>query len=250
MKIINGNSIRAVGLLALGWLFVSLGSYRLNAAVIMTIGSTNAPASTLGGFTMSPLARTNPRFALVTSTSSSPSVGFNQGVYETAAFDPSASPAQSAPPYFALWSHGYTGNVWHTADSGNTRSLTLTLPASTKAFYFYVQPVDFGTVSFTIDYPGIQSGSLSATGNQGAVYVGLHSNAGEDLTSIKITSEDTSAGAFGFAVGEFGIFNSGSGGGGGGGGVVPEPTSMAIFGLSGLAFLVKRVRSKRPSETC
>lgn len=246
---ISGNSIRAVGLLALAWLFVSFGSYRLDAAVVMTIGNTNAPESTLGGFTMSPLARTNPRFALVTSTSSSPSVGFNQGVYETAAFDPSASPAQASPPYFGSWSHGYTGNVWHTSDSSNTRSLTLTLPASTKAFYFYVQPVAFGIVSITLDYPGITSRSLSASGSTGAVYVGLHSDAGEDLTSIKITSEDTPAGASGFAVGEFGIFNTGSGGGGGGG-VVPEPTSMAIFGLSGLAFLVKRVRSKRPSKTC
>lgn len=244
---ITGNSIRAVGLLALGWLFVSLGSYRLDAAVVMTIGNTNAPESTLGGFTMSPLARTNPRFTQVTSTFGSLSVGFSQSVFETSAFDPSASPAQSVPPYFGSWSHGYTGNVWHTADSGNPRSLTMTLPTSTKAFYFYVQPVAFGIVSISIDYPGISSRSLSASGLTGAVYVGLHSDAGEDLTSIKITS-DESAGALGFAVGEFGIFNSGSGGGGGG--VVPEPTSMAIFGLSGLAFLVKRVRPKRPSETC
>ncbi|MFM8396270.1 MAG: PEP-CTERM sorting domain-containing protein, partial [Pirellula sp.] len=81
-------------------------------------------------------------------------------------------------------------------------------------------------------------------GNAGAVYVGLHSDAGEDLTSIKITSDEFN-GALGFAVGEFGIFNSGSGGG-----VVPEPTSMAIFGLSGLAFLAKRVTSKRRVGSC
>jgi len=246
---ITGNSIRAVGLLALGWLFVSLGSYRLDAAVVMTIGGTNAPDSTLGGFTMSPLARTGPRFTQVTSALDSLSVGFDQSVYETRVLA-----AGQTPPvglfFFGSWSHGYTDNVWHTSNSSNPRSLTMTLPASTKAFYFYVQPVDNGVVSITIDYPGIQSGSLSATGNAGAVYVGLHSDSGEDLTSIKITTEDSAAGAFGFAVGEFGIFNSGSGGGGGGGGVVPEPTSMAIFGLSGLAFLVKRVRSKRPSETC
>lgn len=242
---ITGNSIRVAGVLSLAWLLVSLGSYRLDAAVVMTIGNTNAPESTLGGFTMSPLARTNPRLALVTSTFGSLSVGFSQSVFETSAFDPSASPAQAIPPYFGLWSHGYTGNVWHTADSNNTRSLTLTLPASTKAFYFYVQPVALSIVSITIDYPGISSRSLSASGSTGAVYVGLHSDAGEDLTSIKITSDEF-AGALGFAVGEFGIFNSG----GDDGGVVPEPTSMAIFGLSGLAFLVKRVRSKRPSETC
>ncbi len=245
MKIITGNSVSVAGVLALAWLFVSFGSYRLDAAVVMTIGNTNAPESTLGGFTMSPLARTNPRFTQVTSTFGSLSVGFSQSVFETAAFDPSASPTQAVPPYFGSWSHGYTGNVWHTADSNNTRSLTLTLPASTKAFYFYVQPVALGVVSITIDYPGISSRSLSATGNAGAVYVGLHSDAGEDLTSIKITSDEF-GGALGFAVGEFGIFNSGSGGGG----VVPEPTSMAIFGLSGLAFLAKRVRSKRCDGSC
>jgi len=244
MKIITGNSVSVAGVLALAWLFVSLGNYRLDAAVVMTIGNTNAPESTLGGFTMSPLARTSPRFTQVTSTFGSLSVGFSQSVYETRVPSAGETPP-SGESFFGSWSHGYTGNVWHTFDSGNPRSLTMTLPTSTKAFYFYVQPVALGIVSITIDYPGISSRSLSATGNAGAVYVGLHSDAGEDLTSIKITS-DESAGALGFAVGEFGIFNSDSGGGG----VVPEPTSIAIFGLSGLAFLVKRVRSKRPSETC
>jgi hypothetical protein len=46
----------------------------------------------------------------------------------------------------------------------------------------------------------------------------------------------------GFAFGEFGINNSN--GSGGGGGVVPEPTSMAIFGLSGLAFFARRSMAK------
>lgn len=242
MKINIGKSIRVAGVLALACLFASLGNHRLDAAVIMTIGNTNAPESTLGGFTMSPLARTSPRFALVDTTSSSPSVSFNQGVYET-----KIDAGETPPPgafLFGSWSHGYTGNVWQTAESGNPRSLTMTLPSSTKAFYFYVQPVALGIVTITIDYPGIPSRSLSATGNAGAVYVGLHSDAGEDLTSIKITSDEFN-GALGFAVGEFGIFNSGSGGG-----VVPEPTSMAIFGLSGLAFLAKRVTSKRRVGSC
>jgi len=245
MKIITGNSVSVAGVLALAWLFVSFGSYRLDAAVVMTIGNRNAPESTLGGFTMSPLARTNPRFTQVTSTFGSLSLGFSQSVYETRV--PSAGETPPAGAFFfGAWSHGYTGNVWHTADSGNPRSLTMTLPTSTKAFYFYVQPVALGIVSITIDYPGISSRSLTASGTTGAVYVGLHSDAGEDLTSVNITAENSTDGARGFAVGEFGIFNSDSGGGG----VVPEPTSMAIFGLSGLAFLVKRVRSKRPSETC
>jgi hypothetical protein len=243
MKIIIGKSIRVAGVLALACLFASLGNYRLDAAVIMTIGNTNAPDSTLGGFTMSPLARTSPRFAPVDTTSSSPSVSFNQLVYETKVPSAGETPPAGAL-FFGSWSHGYTGNVWQTAESGNRRSLTMTLPTSTKAFYFYVQPVALGVVSITIEYPGIPSKSLSATGNAGAVYVGLHSDAGEDLTSIKITS-DESNGAVGFAVGEFGIFNSG-----GGGGVVPEPTSMAIFGLSGLAFLAKRVTSKRRLGSC
>lgn len=242
MKFDTRIAINSFRLLALACLFVSIGGYRLDGAVIMTIGNTNAPDSTLGGFTMSPLARTNPRFAQVTSTLGSLSVGFSQGVYETKVPAAGETPP-SGETFFASWSHGYTGNVWQTVDSANPRSLTVTLPALTKAFYFYVQPVDNGIVSITIDYSGIPSRSLSATGNQGAVYVGLHSDAGEDLTSFKVTSENTAAGAFGFAVGEFGIFNSGSGGG-----VVPEPTSMAIFGLAGLAFLAKRVRSKSASD--
>jgi hypothetical protein len=175
-------------------------------------------------------------------------VTFSQSVFETMAFDPSQTPPQTVPPYFASWSHGYTGNIWHTADSSNPRSLTLLFPAHTKAFYFYLQPVDISTVSFELSLPGLPPlPPLSVNGNAGATFIGLHTDAGEDLVGFKVTAEDTASGAFGFAVGEFGIFNSG---GGGGGSVVPEPTSMAIFGLSGLAFLAKRVTSKRRSEAC
>ncbi|MFM7516844.1 MAG: PEP-CTERM sorting domain-containing protein [Pirellula sp.] len=247
MKINIGKSIRVAGVLALACLFASLGSSRLDAAVILTLGDTSAPPSTLGGFTMSPLARTGASFAMVDTTSSSPSVRFDQGVYET-----KIDAGETPPPgafLFGSWSHGYKGNVWHTIFSTKTRFLTLTLPTSTKAFYFYVQPVALGNVDILVNYPGSgSSGSiLNVGGNAGARFVGLHSNAGEDLTSITISTFDDATGNLGFAVGEFGIFNSGSGGGGG---VIPEPTSMAIFGLSGLAFLAKRVTSKRRLGSC
>jgi hypothetical protein len=234
------NAKKALGLFALACAVLVSGSSRLEAAVVMTIGNTSAPGATLGGFTMSPLAQAGARFTQVASTAGSPSVTFSQSVFETMAN------GNLGPPYFGTWSHGYTGNVWHTSDSTTPRSLKLTLPALTKAFYFYVQPVDNGTVSFDLTVPGLSTRSLSVSGNAGATLIGLHTDAGEDLVSITVTSENTTAGAFGFAVGEFGIFNSG----GGGSGVVPEPTSMAIFGLSGLAFLAKRVTSKRRSEAC
>jgi hypothetical protein len=235
------NAKKALGLFALSCAVLVSGSSRLEAAVIVTIGDTGTPLSSLGGFNMTPLAQGGARFAQVTSTAGSPSVTFSQSVFETMA--DGALP----PPYFGTWSHGYTGNVWHTSDSGNARSLTLLFPALTKAFYFYLQPVDNSTVSFELAVPGLPPlPPLSISGTAGATFIGLHTDAGEDLVSIKVTSENTTAGAFGFAVGEFGIFNSG----GGGGGVVPEPTSMAIFGLSGLAFLAKRATSKRRSEAC
>jgi hypothetical protein len=68
--------------------------------------------------------------------------------------------------------------------------------------------------------------------SSGAHYFGAYVTDSSTLTHIVLTSP---TGSNGFAIGEFGISF-----GGGGGSVVPEPTSMAIFGLSGLAFLVRR----------
>ena len=210
----------------------------VNAAVVLSALSspdnTVAPPGTLGGYTMTALAQGyTPRQTLVNSTDSGPlSIGFGQAVKEVKINDGWGS-----------WSHGYTGNVWSTVDSGNKLSVTLTLPTGTKALYFFAQPEALSVQPITVTYSGATGSplTLSISGNGGAQGFGLYSDAGEDLTQFTISSVSASGG---FAFGEFGIFNSGAGS------VVPEPTSMAIFGLSGLALIARRMRTKNRVGAC
>ena len=210
----------------------------VNAAVVLSALSspdnTVAPPGTLGGYTMTALAQSyTPRQTLVNSTDSGPlSIGFGQAVKEVKINDG-----------WGFWSHGYTGNVWSTVDSGNKLSVTLTLPTGTKALYFFAQPEALSDQPITVTYSGATGSplTLSISGNGGAQGFGLYSDAGENLTQFTISSVSASGG---FAFGEFGIFNSGAGS------VVPEPTSMAIFGLSGLALIARRMRTKRRVGAC
>ena len=211
----------------------------VNAAVVLSAlnspDNTVAPPGTLGGYTMTALAQSyTPSQTQVSSTSGALSIGFNQTVLETNI---------GLAPKWGSWSHGYTGNVWSTADSGNKLSVTLTLPTGTKALYFFAQPSDLSVQPITVTYSGATGSplTLSISGNGGAQGFGLYSDAGEDLTQFTISSVSASGG---FAFGEFGIFNSGAGS------VVPEPTSMAIFGLSGLALIARRMRTKNRVGAC
>jgi len=209
----------------------------VNAAVFLSALSSSdntvAPPATLGGFAMTALAQGyTPRQALVSSTLSPLSIGFGQAVNEVKINDGWTS-----------WSHNYLGNVWTTVFSPNPISVTLTLPTGTKAFYFYAQPDALTVQPIRVTYIGATGSplTLSIDGNGGAQGFGLYSDAGEDLASFTIQSVDSGGG---FAFGEFGIFNSDAGS------VVPEPTSMAIFGLSGLALIARRMRTKRRVGAC
>jgi len=210
----------------------------VNAAVFLSALSspdnTVAPPGTLGGFAMTALAQSyTPSQTQVGSTSGPLSIGFNQTVLETNI---------GAAPKWGSWSHGYTGNVWSTVFSTSVLSVTLTLPTGTKALYFFAQPDSFSSEPITVAYSGATGSplTLSISGNAGAQGFGLYSDAGEDLLGLTISS--TSSG--GFAFGEFGIFNSNADS------VVPEPTSMAIFGLSGFALIARRMRTKRRVGAC
>ena len=99
---------------------------------------------------------------------------------------------------WATWSHGYTEDVYFSG-TGVT-SVTITLPQPACAFYFYVEPNPFEERYFTATADdGTSSGSFSAHGSAGAVYVGVF---GEGLESVNIASDD---GVTDFAIGEFGI---------------------------------------------
>jgi subtilase family serine protease len=103
---------------------------------------------------------------------------------------------------WATWSNGYTGDVyWDNSDVGSTTTLSLTLPAGTKAFYFYAEPDEFETFDLQATaQDGTTSGPIQVYGYAGAEYLGFYSNhAGVFIHQINVSCGDD------FAVGEFGI---------------------------------------------
>jgi hypothetical protein len=149
---------------------------------------TDAPPATLGGYAVTPFGDdASPLFSDVTSipTPTGGSLSFAQPVNH-----------RRIGSGWASWSHGYTGDVYY---NGST-SATLTVPASTKAFRFYVEPNPFDTfrISATAQ-DGTTSGPVDVSGASGAKYYGFYGTGGDSLASITISGDVD------FAVGEFGI---------------------------------------------
>ncbi|HEY1616457.1 MAG TPA: S53 family peptidase [Streptosporangiaceae bacterium] len=100
------------------------------------------------------------------------------------------------------WSNGYTGDVyWADGNVGGSTTVTLTLPAGTKAFYLYAEPDEFDTFDMEATAQnGTTSGPLQVYGESGAAYYGFYVNGSSaDIKKITISCDDD------FAVGEFGI---------------------------------------------
>jgi hypothetical protein len=116
----------------------------------------------------------------------------------TIGFSPSLTHTHVGPAGWQTWSHGYTGDVYFT---GGT-TITISLPAGTKAFYFYAEPQQFAVFSVEATaQDGTTSGPVPVQGNSGARYFGFYATGSATLASITVTTADPT----GFAVGEFGI---------------------------------------------
>jgi hypothetical protein len=151
---------------------------------------TSAPPSTLGPYTMTPFGRDlRPTGTTVTDVpDAAGTIMFSQPLTHS-----------TVGNGWATWSHGYTGDVYHTASA----QVTITLPAETRAFYFYAEPNFFNVFNVTATaQDGTTSGPIPVQGNSGAQYFGFYATGTLDLVSISVT---TTADAGGFAVGEFGI---------------------------------------------
>jgi hypothetical protein len=152
---------------------------------------TGAPPATLGPYTMT-------AFGLDPQP-------VNQGPIVTSVNDPagtvSFSPALNHSTVgngWDTWSHGYTGDVYWTTGS----TITMTLPAGTRAFYFYAEPNTFAVFDVTATaQDGTTSGPIQVQGNSGATYFGFYATGTPNIVSITVMTNDTT----GFGVGEFGI---------------------------------------------
>jgi hypothetical protein len=150
---------------------------------------TAAPPATLGPYTMTQFGPDGRTLGESVSDVSDPA--------GTIGFTPSLTHARVTQGW-ATWSHGYTGDVYST---GGT-TITITLPAGTKAFYFYAEPQQFAVFSVEATaQDGTTSGPIPVQGNSGAQYFGFYGNGSATLSSITVTTADPT----GFAVGEFGI---------------------------------------------
>jgi hypothetical protein len=151
---------------------------------------TGAPPVTLGPYTMTPFG-SDPR---ATATQ----VSDVAGPTGTVSFAPTLDHEIATGPAWTTWSNGYTGDVYVTTGS----TITISLPAGTKAFYFYAEPQQFQPFSVeAVTSDGTDSQPITVQGQGGAQYFGFYATGATDLSSITVTCADLS----GFAVGEFGI---------------------------------------------
>ena len=185
---------RKIGL-AIASLALAVASASANAAVLFQNLGTSAPPASVGTHTLTPFDQA-PQAAIANLTNVSTIPGSPIG--GTLGISP-ASNKRVIGNGWATWSHGYTGVVYY--NNGGT-SATLTLPAGTKAFYFYVASDSFGLYNFTaVTDSGTTSGAVPVEGQAGAGGFAFYSTAGETISSITVTVAGTS----GFAIGEFGI---------------------------------------------
>lgn len=178
-------------------LILSPASHAVITGIAM---GTVAPPATLGPHSMTPFPD-DARPVVDVTTVASPSGG-------DVAFSIAMSHRKVGVTWLS-WSHGYTGDVYF---SKRERSVTLTMPAGTIAFYLYAEPtmLDFYDITATV-----QDGTSviqSVDGLGGACGYGFYGTDGSEITTIQLDC----AGPDGFAIGEFGIAT-----------VIPEPPPTA-----------------------
>jgi hypothetical protein len=205
--------------LAVAAAVLMIGSLAQAAIIVSDLGTAPPPAS-LGGFALTAFPLDPQGIGALVSDVASPLGG-------VVGFSPNLTHAQIGLGW-ATWSHGYTGDVYY--DLGT--SITMTLPAGTGAFVFYAEPNDFGLHDITGTTSTGETLTLSVLGGSGAKGWGVYGDAGEAITSITVT---VGAEAGGLAVGEFLVaWPEGF--------PLPEPPSVALLAIGGLALAVLRRR--------
>ena len=160
------------------------------AAITGLAGGAAAPGATLGPYVMTPFAPDpSPLFVGVTSVVSP--VG---GTVDFGALLTHYRIGQG----WATWSHGYTGDVYSTADA---TAVSMTLPAQTQAFYFYAEPDPWAEYTIVATAQDGTQITQNINGYAGAAYYGFYGTDGSFISTIAVTTPQP----IGFAIGEFGI---------------------------------------------
>jgi hypothetical protein len=108
--------------------------------------------------------------------------------------------------YWRTWGHGYHSDAYWV-----NPAVVITLPAGTRAFYFYAEPEDPQLYEVTATTPDVTSGPVKVRGFGGARFFGFVARAGADLSTIEIRSNDrylSRRHPGGFAIGEFAVNGS------------------------------------------
>ena len=187
--------------LAVAGLILVTATTASHAAIVFTNLGSSAPPSSIGGYPLTPFdlapQAALAEYSVISLIPGSPVPG-------SLGTSPAVTKYTAGVSWASSWSHGYTGPIYY---SGGPDQVVLTLPAGSKAFYFYAQPNYYGTYSMTVTTnDGGSSGPIPvSTGyfdpSQGAGGFAFHADAGETITTVTISSPGTG----GFAFGEFGI---------------------------------------------
>ncbi len=173
------------------------------AAVHFVNLGTAAPPGTVGGIAVIPFNEAAqsaiPDFTNVTTIPGCPIPG-------SLTSTPDLTKRDLQNSYNSNWGHGYHGPIFLTASTSN--SATFTLPAGTKAVYFYAQPAQGGTHTITaVTGSGTSSGPIAVTtygaGVPGSAAngFGFYADGGDSIATITISTNSIA----GLAFGEFGI---------------------------------------------
>jgi hypothetical protein len=116
-----------------------------------------------------------------------------------------------APPMFHF--ENAWGSAWapgaprYTYFSNGLPTGTLTMPAGTGAFNFYLEPDDFGVRTFeAVAQDGTSSGSVSVSASSsGGRYFGFYATGPDTIDHVNIRNTSVGAGRNGFGIGAFGI---------------------------------------------
>ena len=184
--------------LAVAGLMLAAGSFAANAAVLFQNLGRSAPPAVIGGHAVTPFDQAA-QAAIPDFTSSIAVIPGNPGP-GVLGISPAATKYTVGSSWNSNWGHPYSGPIFRA--SGHP--VVLTLPAGTKAFYFYSHTDLYGTFTYTVTTDsGTSSGSVAVTSGygegSGANGFAFYSTAGESITSITVDSGSPA----GFA--EFGI---------------------------------------------